>query len=47
VHQEVVNKIKFTDLRKDLKKSQISAMKKYFKTSISEDGRRLIDSEPK
>ena len=47
VHQEVVNKIKFTDLRKDLKKSQISAMKKYFKTSISEYGRRLIDSDPK
>jgi len=47
VHQELINKIKFTNLRNDLKKFQIEAMEKYFKTSISEDGRRLIDSEPK
>jgi hypothetical protein len=47
VHQTIVNKIKFADLRKDLKKWQIKALKDYFKTAISEDGRRLVDSESK
>ena len=46
-HQIIVNKKIYKDFRTDLKKYQITALKKYFKYTISDNGLVFIKSESK
>jgi hypothetical protein len=47
IHQIVVNKKIYKDLRTELKKDQITSLKKYFKYKISDTGVGFIKSESK
>jgi hypothetical protein len=47
IHQIVVNKKIYRDLRAELKKDQITSLKKYFKYKISDTGVGFIKSESK
>ena len=46
-HQIIVNKKIYKDFRTDLKKYQITALKKYFNYTISDNGLVFIKSESK